>query len=526
MLTEDQKPFFLATYIAPKSRDSNEGFETLLQKYGKKYRDKNEQIKEVTQTMLRMQESNQTQNFGDITTQTLRQSIINEFDDFNFGFSNAPKFPEVAKLQLMFLLSNFEKSEIQNNAYEMLDMMAYRGLYDQVEGGFFRYCVDASWEIPHFEKMLYNQAQLSSLYTDAYAKTGKKLYKDIVEETLAFVEKRFQKDGVFWSASDADSMEEEGGYFTFTKSEVEQAIKKSAYKSSFSKNFDGKIHINLYANERGENFEKFRHELQKIRETKIYPFIDKKINTAWSAMMIEAYFKASVIDEKYLQQGEYYLQKLLHVSYSNKKLYHLKVVKNVPKKPALLEDYSFLISALIEGYEQSYDERKLKLATKLCDEAIAKFYQNGTWILSEKALHHTLHVRAEIQNKHYTSALGKMMQNLLYLSILDESLEYKKIADKSLKILHNELVLKQSDAPSLSTAYLMDKIGVIGIKHTKTMLLKNKKEIQKVNYPFIVTKAESDANSFSACSFTSCFSSSKDLFLVGKDIENLLILTK
>ncbi len=524
MLSEDQKPFYMATYISSKTVENREGFDTLLQKYGKLYQKNRAEIEKISSLMLTKQEQEVKKTFK-ISIRTLADSINANFDDLGFGFSIAPKFPEASKLQLLFTLASLKEKGLDEKGYEMLDMMALHGLYDQVEGGFFRYSTDASWEIPHFEKMLYNQAELIPLYTDAYQKTGKKLYIDIVEETIAFVQKRFQSDGVFWSASDADSKMGEGGYFTFSKCEIDNALKNNPHKVEIKKslgnslqgNFEGKVHLNFYAQERPKGFELFRKELQKIRETREYPFRDKKINTAWNAMMIEAYYKASVLNEKYSKEGDYHLQKLLLSIYIKGKLYHQKIEKNTPTKDALLEDYSFLISALIEGYEVSYDEKKLKLATKLSNEAIAKFYKNGTWFLSDK----DLHVRADMKDKYYTSALAKMTQNLLKLSILNESLEDKKIADTSLKNLNAELSQKQSDAPALATAYLMERIGIIGLKNTQTNLLRDKKEIQMFNYPFILTKMQKDADMYYACSFSSCFSSSKDLLHVRENIEKI-----
>ena len=173
-----------------------------------------------------------------------------------------------------------------------------------------------------------------------------------------------------------------------------------------------------------------------------------------------------------------------------------------------------MISALIESYEATYDEKKLRLATKLTEKAIDQFYNGGIWYLSSDALQ----VKADMQDRYYTSALGRMLQNLLKLAVLDSSLRYKEIADNSLSHVSKELQIKQSDAPSAAIAYLMNKIGVIGIKNSKTMLLKNQKQIEDIDYPFIVTKAE-DSDRFLACSFDRCFSYSKNLLHVREAIE-------
>ena len=156
----------------------------------------------------------------------------------------------------------------------------------------------------------------------------------------------------------------------------------------------------------------------------------------------------------------------------DKKLHHQKICNKRAVIDGYLEDYSFLISALIESYEATYDEKKLRLATKLTEKAIDQFYNGGIWYLSSDALQ----VKADMQDRYYTSALGRMLQNLLKLAVLDSSLRYKEIADNSLSHVSKELQIKQSDAPSAAIAYLMNKIGVIGIKNSKTMLLKNPKK--------------------------------------------------
>lgn len=161
-----------------------------------------------------------------ISLKTLSESIENSYDDIYAGFGRNKKFPEASKLSLMMDLAQLTKNkEFQNNSLEMLDAMAMRGLYDHIEGGFFRYSVDAAWEIPHFEKMLYNQAELIPLYTRAYLLTKKELYKNVVKESIAMVEKRFLKGELFYSASDADTHYKEGEYFIFESKEIEEALK-------------------------------------------------------------------------------------------------------------------------------------------------------------------------------------------------------------------------------------------------------------------------------------------------------------
>ena len=396
----------------------------------------------------------------------------------------------------------------------MLDNMALRGLYDQVEGGFYRYSTDSSWEIAHFEKMLYNQAELLPLYSRAYYKTGKKLYKDVVEETIAMLDNKFLKDNVYYSASDSDSNGEEGGYFTFTPQEIKNALTNNPYKEEIydalgfkvEGNFHDKVHLGFETDARPQGFMLFRKELLKIREKKKYPFIDKKINTAWNAMMIEALYKASSIDIKYKVQADKSLKALSDMMFDRGELYHQTILGKKAKQKGLLEDYSFFISALISAYEVDYDENKLNFATYLLSKAKEKFYKNKKWYLSDD----DMNIEGSLVDKYYTSPVSKMIQNIIKLASLKESFKYEKLAISSLKSINSELSMKQSDVPAAAKAYLMQKLNVVTLKSDKNNLVKNRLIIKKINYPYLLTKATND-NEYLSCVMRRCFSRHKSL---------------
>lgn len=176
------------------------------------------------------------------------------------------------------------------------------------------------------------------------------------------INKCFEKDGVYYSASDAESNHVEGGFFVYSYDEVVSSMKGLSKKQKieleealeFSEfgNFEDKIHISFYTNKRPENFDKIREKLVLIRQNRAYPFIDKKINTAWNAMMIEALFIASELDAKYKEMAQHRMSSLLSLMYKKGVLYHQTIGSKKPSQKALLEDYAFLISALIIGYEK------------------------------------------------------------------------------------------------------------------------------------------------------------------------------
>jgi len=510
-MTPSREVFYIGGYIPPKKAFYSEGFSDLIRKLSKLYNDKealHKRIVAVKKSVASPVKIVTTQD-ANVSLATLTKSIKKSFDDVHSGFGTSRKFPEASKLSLMMDLSAItEDKKLQHYSLQMLDVMALRGLYDQVGGGFFRYSVFSDWEIPHFEKMLYNQAELIPLYVRGYKLSHKKLYKKIVQETVAMVQKRFEKNDLYLSASSAESEGKEGEFFIFTKKEIYNALKNNAHAAeiedamgfSIEGNFKNKVLVNFETQERPRGFTQFKKALLHVRAKKKYPFIDKKINTAWNAMMIEALYKASVLDKKYEKTADEHLLALQNLMFKRGELYHQTIPNVEPTQKGLLEDYSFFISALIAGYEVDYDEQKLDFAEYLLSVAKSKFYKNGVWYLSDDALH----VKAGLNDKYYTSPLSKMLQNIIKLAALKASFRYEKLAQKNIQSLKNQLIAKQSDVPALAKAYLMQKLGVVVLKSSKENLMKNTKIIQKVQYPYLLTKAK-EYNDFLACTLRRCF---------------------
>jgi len=513
-LTSDKTPFFISGYLPAKKESYSEGLDTLLPKIAYKY---HHDFKSIQDDIKKIRHANKAKKTSSskISKQTLIKSLYKNYDSENSGFGNGRKFPEAARLSLMMDLGFLNQDKkLLKYSYDMLDNMALRGLYDHVEGGFYRYSTDSSWEIAHFEKMLYNQAELLPLYSRAYYKTGKKLYKDIVKETIAMLESKFLKDNVYYSASDTDSNGKEGDYFTFTQEEIKNALLNNPYKEEIydalgfvvEGNFHSKVHLGFDGDSRPKGFNIFRKELLKIRDKKKYPFIDKKINTAWNSMMIEALYKASSIDIRYKKQADISLKALSDMMFDKGELYHQTILGKKAKQKGLLEDYSFFISALISAYEVDYDKDKLNFAIYLLSKAKEKFYKDGVWYLSDD----NMNIKDSLVDKYYTSPVAKMIQNIIKLSALEESFEYEKLAILSLKNINSQLSLKQSDAPASATAYLMQQLNVVTLKSDKNNLVRNRLKIKKINYPYLLTKAIND-NEYLSCVIRRCFSKDKNL---------------
>lgn len=331
------------------------------------------------------------------TIDTLHKSINNwipRFDTVEGGPNKAPKFPLPNNYQFLLRYAHHtNNAEVLNHIELTLKKMAYGGIYDQIGGGFSRYSVDHYWKVPHFEKMLYDNAQLVTLYCEAYQKTKNPLYKDVVYETLTFIERELTSpNGGFYAALDADSEGEEGKYYVWTKNELQAVLKEqfnvfAEYFNVNEKGFWEHSNYILLRNEEEsviatrnhisvadlqETIQTCKEQLLAVREKRIHPGLDNKIITSWNALMIKAYADAAIVfDEDHfkdvaLKNLEFLLEKCLH---DGSRLSHL------PNNSinGFLEDYAFSIEALISCYEISYKENYLYKAKELMEYVIEHF---------------------------------------------------------------------------------------------------------------------------------------------------------
>ncbi len=528
IMNEDREPFFITTYIPNIPKYGVDGLDTTLLKYATMHaKDKKEMNKRVKAIKAVVEKKVEPVDKRHQTVGSIFKAVNDSYDKLYIGFDISPKFPEASKIELLFVLSELGFPQAKTMALDVLRTMALRGLYDHVDGGFFRYCVDANWEIPHFEKMLYNQAELIPLYVKAYQITKDKLYHDIVTETIAMVYDRFEKNGLFYSASNADVDHEEGKYFIYSVNEISDALQRSDKSKSIHTamefrsrgNFENKIHLGFYSNKRPEGFSSFQTYLKELRHNREYPFIDKKIITSWNAMMIEALFDASVINSDYGVLAQISLENLSNLLEKKETLYHQSYNRKTPYIKGLLEDYAAMISLYIKAYEKSYKTQYLDRAEQLVQRALLKFYNNGVWYLNEDKPK----ISVDLKDKYYTSAIGVMLQNLQRLAAINGSFALQDIAKKSLNNITDELFHDPAYGPSSAIAFLMQSYGVVSIKHQKKILQAHQDEIGTIEYPFLVTKA-SDDKEFLACRVGQCFSYSKNFFDVKKNIEKTLLI--
>src|SRR5690606_5344017 len=334
------------------------------------------------------------------------KDIINawkgSFDRKDGGYNRAPKFP-IPNNWLFFLRYGFlaNDQDILDHTHFTLKKIASGGIYDHVGGGFARYSVDGQWHVPHFEKMLYDNALLVSLYSEAYQQNPVNQYKRVVYETLAWVKREMTTSkGAFYSSLDADSDGVEGKYYTFTKIEIEEALGEDAvlFNNYFQITDEGnwkeehtnvlKVNIDAdsLAQESGfsdseweDYLKKIKFELFQYREKRNRPALDDKILCSWNSMMIKAYVDAYRV----FQENEFLLSAETAASFIKKELFNKD--GNLLRQPSIngkeiigfLDDYAFYIEALIVLYEATFRIEYLDEAKVLADKVLKDFWTEG-----------------------------------------------------------------------------------------------------------------------------------------------------
>jgi uncharacterized protein YyaL (SSP411 family) len=412
-LTPDGKPFYAGTYFPPEDRGGMPAFPHVLQALADAYKNRKDEILGTTERIV---EYLAEQAEARATTDPLTRDLLGEayralapaFDHEQGGFGRAPKFPQAMTYEFLLRYWHATRDPQPLRMVELtLQKMAFGGIYDQLGGGFHRYSTDALWLVPHFEKMLYDNAQLASLYLHAYQATGNDLYRRIVEETLRYVEREMlDQAGGFYSAQDADSEGEEGKFFVWTKLEIDLAlgpelgrIARACYNVSEAGNFEGRnilwrprddeevaAELGISAEELQRASAEARAKLLAERQKRVTPARDDKSLTSWNALMLRAFAEAGAVldDPHYVEIARRNAEFLLSSLVREGRL--LRTWKDGRAKlNAYLEDYAYLIDALLALYEATFEQRWLDEAVRLAggmidlfwDEAKGVFYDTG-----------------------------------------------------------------------------------------------------------------------------------------------------
>ena len=483
-LSPDGMPFFSGTYFPKEARYNLPGFPDLLQRVAQVYTEKRAELaaqgKQLAAALADIQPASGT---GEMVLndapldQALRQ-LATQFDEINGGFGGAPKFPHPGELDLL-LYCGYATGNVQarHMAHHTLRQMAHGGLYDQLGGGFCRYSVDATWDIPHFEKMLYDNGLLLGLYSAAWQDGGEPLFARVVEQTVGWVLREMQSpDGGYYSSLDADSEHEEGKFYVWQRDEIrrlldadEYAVAELYYGLNNTPNFEhhawnlrvstspGDIakHLRIPTGQTGALLASAREKLFAAREQRMCPGRDKKILGAWNGLMIAGMARAARVFNRpnwlhsaqramdFVRAGLWRDGRLLATSKDGKA--HLN---------AYLDDHAFLLNAALELLQAEFRSSDLDFAVQLADALLARFEDTGYGgFFFTSHDHEALIQRNKTGQDNATPAgNGIAAQALLRLALLTGNMEYHAAAERCLKLFFPALQQAASYHSSLCRA--------------------------------------------------------------------------
>lgn len=399
-LTPDQRPFYVGTYFPVLDSYGRPGFGSILRQLAQAWKEKPTDVNKAAENFMET-----LQKADLVTTPTkLEKTLLDEAamnllsiaDNTYGGFGNAPKFPNASNLSFLLRYGKISKiSKFNEFVLKTLSKMAKGGIFDQIGGGFHRYSTDAKWLVPHFEKMLYDNALLPMVYAEAYQITKDPDHLEVIRKTLDFVLREMRsQEGGFYSALDADSDGEEGKYYVWNKKEIKETLGSDAdafcmyYDVTDGGNFEGhtilnnNINASTVAFQLGVTQDEVRRiisdggkKLLTIRANRTRPGLDDKVLTSWNALMISALVRGyRVTDEiEYLDAAEKCANFIQKNMLSDGVL--LRTYKNGQAKiRGYLEDYAYFINSLVDVFEANPDAKYLDLAQTLANYLVKHFW--------------------------------------------------------------------------------------------------------------------------------------------------------
>lgn len=451
-LTPDQIPFYAGTYFSKHSKYGRPGMMEVIPNLAKVYHEDKQQIETVGEQVVTALTDMVQQEISSIPSSKTKEAFQNlqsHFDGIYGGFGTAPKFPTAG--QILYLLRYYKATGKENAllmATKTLEQIHRGGIYDHIGFGFARYSTDQIWLVPHFEKMLYDQALLLHCYTEAYQITKSETFKKVVYDTIRFLQREMQHpEGGFYSAIDADSEGVEGKYYLWDYEEIleilgdkQGELYATTYDITPEGNFEGKNIPNLietnFQDLSEDELEQCRKKLLQYREKRVYPHVDDKILTAWNALLISALAKAGAVfeEESFIniakEIDEFVQKNLVHegkllVSYRD----------GQAKQNAFIDDYANYLWALNELYLATGNIDYIVRAEQLTKEIVEQFHdaQNGGFFLTNHTAE-TLIVREKTALDNAYPAgnstvaiqfwrLGKLTENEDYIKFADEILD-------------------------------------------------------------------------------------------------------
>jgi uncharacterized protein YyaL (SSP411 family) len=467
LLTPDKKPFFAGTYFPKESRFGKVGLMELIPRVVSLWVDKREELLQSAESITdHLQSSNYSQSghLDESLPRAAYQQLRARFDSREGGFNPAPKFP--SPHNLIFLLRYWNQSK-EPGALEIvektLQKMRLGGIFDQVGYGFHRYSTDSSWRLPHFEKMLYDQAMMVLAYAEAYQATGKEEYALIMRETITYVLRDMtSQEGGFYSAEDADSEGEEGLFYLWTSNEFRDYLGKEGADlliPFFNMTEDGNFEDEATKRPTGRNvlyltdrmselakrngipekdlitlWEKSRQLLFDVREKRIHPLKDDKILTDWNGLMIAALAVAgkTLDDPSYINAAKQSADFLWKALRNQDGLLLKRYRDGEAGLPAHLDDYAFLVWGLLEIYQADFDVEYLQRALKLNQIMLDTFWdqESGGLFFTAESQTDLIHRNKDIYDGAIPSGNSVAAANLIRLGRLTSNPELEEKANQ------------------------------------------------------------------------------------------------
>jgi uncharacterized protein YyaL (SSP411 family) len=474
-LTPDKKPFFGGTYFPPQRAFNRSSWREVLMAVSNAFREKRDEIDSQAENLTaHLLQSNSLghQAPGDGTNiskekiDDLFRNLMKSADKEWGGFGTAPKFPQTFSIQFLLRYYNVTRNrDALNHACLSIDKMIEGGIYDQLGGGFARYSTDNEWLVPHFEKMLYDNALLISVLAEAYQLTRKDRYREVIDETIGFVKREMMHPGGgFYSALDADSEGEEGKFYTWEFDEVKRLLDQDAeifcqfFDVTQNGNWEEKNILRVkdslddFAREKKISIDELkvhirngRSVLFSERDKRIRPALDDKIILSWNALMNTALskaFAATGVDE-YRDLAVVNMRFLLtHFKNKSDEYFHHTWKSNEAKNFAFLDDYAFLVQAILNLQEITGDADWIFKAREITEYVINNFGEEETdfFLFSDARQQDLIFRKKEVYDGATPSGNATMANNIYRLSILLDIPEWKRRAVRMVSSLNNVAV--------------------------------------------------------------------------------------
>jgi len=567
-LTPDRKPFYGGTYYPPARAFNRPSWTEVLLSISEAYRERKDEVEQQAATLTEhLKVSNafgstpSAQASSVFTEEKITEAYQNSMRQADRewgGFGRAPKFPQTFTINFLLAYAHlYENDEALQQALLSLDKMAQGGIYDHIGGGFARYSTDTEWLVPHFEKMLYDNALLVVSLSDAYQLTGNDFYKEVIEETLAFAEQELMHpEGGFYSALDADSEGEEGKYYVWEYEEVKAILQNDAelfcryFDITPKGNWEGKTipwvqtplpefaaHNTIPVEQVKQIIKTGKEKLLQQRQKRVRPQLDDKVLLNWNALMNVALTKAYAAtgNRHYRALAEKNMQFLLQAFKAQEGGYYHSWKNNRAKYPAFLDDYANLIAALTELAQATGDFHWVEQARLLTKTVLQNFSSQDSPLLyyTSRQQQDVLLRKKELYDGATPSGNAVMAQNLHRLSVLYDEKAWRVKAEDMVKAM-GEVIVKYPTSFGVWLSLLFEitrgtnEIAIVGkqwenyLENLLRIFIPHKvvmaSEKPVDSYPLLASKAEITDTLVYLCKNYACLQPVKTL----PELRNLL----